>query len=157
MRPTGWPSPRIVHVPLIRIDGGVTAPRAHRQQHQRDSVVNIDIRLEACRQPWALAGLRLVAGWARHAGAAAAAGSCTVPRAIVVVLAHPKGVHAGGASWEHSLTFAAPFNLARILNGAVAFSPCLECSISIDLVAKQPFDLRQPAQEDALTFGAYAT
>ena len=56
------------------------------------------------------------------------------------------------ASWNHSLRFPAPFNLARIFSGAVAFSPCLECSISIDLVAEQPFNLGQPAQEDALTF-----
>jgi hypothetical protein len=111
----------------------------------RDSVVNIDIRLEACRQPWAIVGIGHVASWTGHTGAAAAAGSGAVPWLGRMILAHPKGIRAGGASWGQSLTFPAPFNLARIFGGAVAFSPCLECSISIDLVTEQPFDLGQPA------------
>jgi len=69
-----------------------------------------------------------------------------------MILAYPKGVHAGAASWGQSLRFPAPFNLTRIFSGAVTSSPCLECSISIDVVAEQPFDLGQPAQEYALTF-----
>ena len=70
-----------------------------------------------------------------------------------MILAYPKGVHAGAASWDQSLRFPAPFNLTRIFYGAVTSGPCLECSISIDVVAEQPFDLGQPAQDDALTFG----
>jgi hypothetical protein len=120
--------------------------QACRKTTSPGSVVNI--RLEACRQPWALAVCRPVAGWARHAGAAAAAGSWTVPRAIVVV-SHAQKV---SMQAEHLGALARTIQLARILSGAVAFSPCLECSIAIDLAAEQPFDLQQPAQEDALAF-----
>jgi hypothetical protein len=83
-------------------------------------------------------------GRAGHTGALAAAGSGAVPWLGRMILAYPTGIHASAASWRHSLRFPAPFNLARIFSGAVAFIPCLECGIATDSVAEQPFDLGQP-------------
>ncbi len=61
---------------------------------------------------------------------------------------HPSGA-SSAASVVQSIS---GWNFGCIFGGAVAFSPCLECSIAINLVAAQPFDLGQPAQEDEFTF-----
>jgi hypothetical protein len=67
-------------IPLVLSRGDFAFAPGHFSIGVVSFVFHIDVRLEACRQPWAIVGIRHVASWTGHTSAAAAAGSRAVPR-----------------------------------------------------------------------------